>query len=295
MKRKSYDTLIVGPCSIDIMIDCNMQQTTLVGGAVIQSGYAAANTGSRTAVFTKLNTEDADIYKAFEHCNADVYWKPSKATTSIRNQYFTQDQEKRECQLLSKCDKIKSEEIPYIESSIYHFAGLTVGDFDEDIFKELKDRGKIAVDAQCLLRKAEPNGELRFYDWEQKEKYLPYIDFFKTDAAEAEILTGKKEREEAAKQLYAWGAKEVMITHNTEVLIYDGNDIHKCPIKARSLVGRTGRGDTCFAGYITRRLKQNIKDSLLFATALVSLKMETPGPYCGDEEDVQKYINKFYC
>ena len=82
---------------------------------------------------------------------------------------------------------------------------------------------------------------MQFHDWAEKKKYLPMIHYLKTDAAEAEILTGLTDRAEAAKKLYGWGAKEIVITHNTEVLAYDGNKIYTCPIKARNLSGRTGR------------------------------------------------------
>ena len=58
---------------------------------------------------------------------------------------------------------------------------------------------------------------MAFHDWAEKKQYLPVIDYLKTDAAEAEILTGLTDRAEAAKLLHSWGAKEVLITHNTEV------------------------------------------------------------------------------
>ena len=35
-------------------------------------------------------------------------------------------------------------------------------------------------------------------------------------------------------------------------------------------------------------------DALLYCTALVSLKMETPGPFQGTREDVLRYIREFY-
>ena len=112
--------------------------------------------------------------------------------------------------------------------------------------------------------------------------------------SEAEILTGLTDRAEAAKVLYSWGAKEILITHNTEVLVYDGSEIYTCPIKARSLGGRTGRGDTTFACYINERLTKDIPTALQTATALVSLKMETPGPYMGTRADVDAYIKELY-
>ena len=124
--------------------------------------------------------------------------------------------------------------------------------------------------------------------------FLPYIDFLKTDAAEAEILTGLTDRKEAAKLLFEWGAKEIMITHNTEVLAYDGKDFCTCPIKSRNLSGRTGRGDTTFAAYINERLHNDVASSLLTATATVSLKMETPGALKATRADIENYINEFY-
>ena len=154
-------------------------------------------------------------------------------------------------------------------------------------------RGMCAVDVQCLLRRDE-GGAMLFRDWELKKQYLPMIRFLKTDAAEAEILTGSNDRREAAKMLYDWGAKEIMITHNTEAIIYDGKQVYACPLKPRNLTGRTGRGDTTFAGYLAKRLHCGIEESLQYAAALVSLKMETPGPFMGTEADVQEYIRNFY-
>ena len=124
---------------------------------------------------------------------------------------------------------------------------------------------------------------------------LLYGDFLKTDAAEAEILTGLTDRRAAAKQLYEWGAKEILISHNSEMLVYDGKDYYTCPVKARNLSGRTGRGDTTFGAYLAKRMMGvSIPDALLFATAAVSLKMETPGPLQGPEQAVLDYIKEFY-
>ncbi len=291
---KSYDVLVIGPVSLDHNIDYMGNERKELGGAVVASGFAAAKSGNRTALFTKLNPADADVEKRFENSGADLYWKPSAATCSIRNQYFTADKEKRACTSMGVCDPFKFEELPDIETKIYHFAGLVYGDFDGELFKEAAKHGKVAVDVQCLLRHVEADKTMAFHDWDKKMEYLPYIDYLKTDAAEAEILTGLTDRAEAAKLLYSWGAREIMITHNTEVLIYDGKQIYTCPIKARNLSGRTGRGDTTFAGYITERQRADIPEALLYCTALVSLKMETPGPFMGTREDVLAYIREFY-
>ncbi len=123
---------------------------------------------------------------------------------------------------------------------------------------------------------------------------MPFVTFLKTDAAEAEILTGTADRAEAAKILHSWGAKEILITHNTEVLAYDGKEIHTCPIRARNLSGRTGRGDTTFGAYLNERLRSDVPTALRTATATVSLKMETPGAFRGTRDDVAAYLRAFY-
>ena len=107
----------------------------------------------------------------------------------------------------------------------------------------------------------------------QKLRDFPFIHFVKTEAAEAEILTGLSDREAAAWKMKEWGAAEVMITHNTEVMVCDGKNIYTCPIKARNLSGRTGRGDTTFSVYITARFLSDVQAALDFSTAAVSLKL----------------------
>ncbi len=294
MENKSYDVLVIGPVSLDHNIDCQGNERKEVGGAVVASGFAAARSGNKTAVFTKLNPADTDVEARFRDSGADLYWKPSTATCSIRNQYFTPDKEKRSCTSLGVCDPFRFEELPEVETAVYHFAGLVYGDFDGPLFAQAAKHGKVAVDVQCLLRHVEPDQTMSFRDWAEKKEYLPYIDYLKTDAAEAEILTGLTDRAEAAKLLHRWGAKEVLITHNTEVLAYDGRELYTCPIKARNLSGRTGRGDTTFAGYITERQRAGMEEALLYCTALVSLKMESPGPFRGSREDVLHFIRAFY-
>lgn len=92
------------------------------------------------------------------------------------------------------CDPFRFDELPDIETKIYHFAGLVYGDFDGALFAEAARHGKVAVDVQCLLRHVEADRTMAFHDWAEKKQYLPVIDYLKTDAAEAEILTGLTDR-----------------------------------------------------------------------------------------------------
>lgn len=293
---KNYDILSIGHISLDYNIDYLDNEIIEVGGAVIYSSAAAYALGHKAGVVTKLAAKDTDRLEVFTIPRGDVYCLPSAKSTSIRNKYHTPDKERRTCTCISQGDPFTESDIPEAECGVYHFAGLIYGDFDGELIRKVSGRGKTAVDVQALLRHVDPKTNLMYFeDWKDKLEYLPCIDFLKTDAAEAEIMTGTSDRSKAARLLHNWGAKEVVITHNTEVLAYDGNEIYTCPIKARNLSGRSGRGDTTFAAYISERVTgASVAEALLWATATVSAKMEKPGPYKGTRADIEDYIRRFY-
>ena len=292
---KSYDCVIIGHVSLDYNIDCHDNLTVQIGGAVVYSSAAAYALGRKVAAVTKLAEADRDRLSVFTLPRDDIYCLPSSASTSIENKYFTEDKEKRRCVCRSQGDPFTIGDIPDFDAEIYHLGGLIYGDFDSALIPLLEKRGDVAVDVQGFLRHSGGAGaEMYFEDWRDKRDMLPYIRYLKTDAAEAEIMTGLSDRREAARALYDMGAKEIMITHNTEVLIYDGKDFFTCPIKSRNLSGRTGRGDTSFAAYLGERIYNDIPTSLLWATATVSYKMEKTGPFDKSRRDVQAYIDEFY-
>ncbi|HOG00381.1 MAG: pfkB family carbohydrate kinase [Firmicutes bacterium ADurb.Bin248] len=294
MQAPSFDLLIIGEPSLDINTDYGGETVRETGGAVVYAGYAASALGNRTAVVPKANPKDMDMRALFAKArNVTVFPLESAGSTSIKNVYHTADRERRTCTAVSRIEPYAADEIPKADSRVIHIAGLVYGDIGNDVIALAARRAEAAVDAQCLLRHDEGGGMV-FRDWKEKKEMLPLIRFLKTDAAEAEILTGTPDRAQAARRLFAWGAKEIMITHNTEALVYDGREIYTCPLRPRGLAGRTGRGDTCFAAYLGERLRAGIPEALLTASALVSLKMETPGPFMGTRADVEEYIRMFY-
>ena len=201
---KEYDIMVVGPVSLDHNIDYLGNERKEVGGAVVASGFAAAGSGAKTAIFCKSNAADADVKERFAGVNADLYWAASKATCSIRNQYFTADKEKRACTSMGVCDPFRFEELPQVKTKVYHFAGLVYGDFDGALLAEAAKHGKVGLDVQCMLRHVEPDKSMAFHDWAEKKELLPLMDYFKTDAAEAEVLTGLTDRITVITMLFAF-------------------------------------------------------------------------------------------
>lgn len=291
-----YSSVIIGNISLDYNIDSDGNTIENLGGAAVYSSAAAFALGHSPLVVTKLKPEDFGRISAFTIPKENVIALTGDSSTSIKNQYLTKDKEKRICTCLSRGTGFTAADLPNVDTDVYHFAGLIFGDFDNDIIKLASKKGAVAVDVQAVLRHADMKngGKMYFEDWADKKEMLPYITYLKTDAAEAEIMTGTADRRKAAEILHSFGAKEILITHNTEVLVYNGEQFYTSPIKSRNLSGRTGRGDTTFAAYINERLNSDIIYSLLMAAATVSLKMESPGAFLGTREDVKEYIKLFY-
>lgn len=99
----------------------------------------------KTAIFCKSNAADADVKERFAGVHADLYWAASKATCSIRNQYFTADKEKRACTSMGVCDPFRFDELPQVKTRVYHFAGLVYGDFDGALLAEAAKHGKVGA------------------------------------------------------------------------------------------------------------------------------------------------------
>jgi len=282
---KLYDIIMIGHVSKDIMIFSDGKREEFLGGPVIYSSASASISGSKVLVLTKAASEDMKSLEYLRDGMVDINIISSPKTTSIRNTYLTADQEKRDVFLLSQADPFVIEEIPKSESQIYHLAGLFKGELPSSLIIPLSKRGDVGLDAQGVLRCNE-EGRMIFKDWKEKKEFLPHIRFLKTDAAEAEILTGSDDRVKAAEILADWGVREVMVTHHTEVIVLVDGILHRAPFNPQNLSGRTGRGDTCFAAYLSRRLHENPEKSVHFAAALTSLKMENPGRFNGTSEEV---------
>ncbi len=287
----AYDMIMIGHVSRDIIMYQDEIQHIL-GGPVIYSSASAVRSGASVLVVTKAHQEDKlNVEQIIKENSSDLHFIHSSRTTSIENIYHSEDREKRTVTLLSRGDAFNLDDIPSVRTKIIHFAGLFAGEIPDACIIPLSGKGRIGIDAQGFLRREE-NRSLIFRDWERKRELLPYVTYFKADAAEGEIITGTADRYEAALKLTEWGAQEVMISHHHEVIVASQGRIFKSPLSPDNLTGRTGRGDTVFAAYLAKRLHTDIQSSLDFAAALVSIKLENPGPFRGSTADVLEKMRK---
>jgi len=63
------------------------------------------------------------------------------------------------------------------------------------------------------------------------------------------------------------------------VLVCHDDVIDEVPLVPREVRGRSGRGDTCTAAYVSKRLSSSPADAVAWAAAVTSLKLETEGPF----------------
>jgi len=152
----------------------------------------------------------------------------------------------------------------------------------------LKARGfRLSLDIQSFIWHADnQTGVLHMGDVPEKRDILRIVDFIKLDTMEAKILTGSDILQDQAGILENWGSSETVITHLDGALVRSKGKNMYAKFTNRSIEGRMGRGDTFCGAYLARRLDHSIEDSLRFATALTSIKLETTGLFRGTLEDV---------
>ena len=146
------------------------------------------------------------------------------------------------------------------------------------------------------------DGLLVYEAWPEMRAVLAHVDVLKTDAVEAEMLTGTADARVAARALAALGPREIVLTRHDGVVVYAGGHLHEAGFFPRELVGRSGRGDTCIAAYVCRRLAGaatgcrpgTLAEATIWAAAVTSLKMEAEGPFRRDIAEVEHLIRDRY-
>jgi sugar/nucleoside kinase (ribokinase family) len=295
---KEYDLFSFGNISVDY-IKTPASETQMTGGAVLYAVWVGHQLGHKVGLLTKTSKAEKHRLGEIPIPNEDVFWIESRETTSIYNDYQTADMERRICTNRGQADLYQISDFPDFSAKLIQYSGLLTGEIDLDIIKFLSKKGRLAIDVQGLTRMVMPNKLMEFQQWKDMEESMPFIHFFKADAAEAQFLTGidtstSYGRIRAGEQFVEMGCQEAVISHNQElIVVYKGTHV-SAPFKNRNLSGRTGRGDTCFTTYITERMMKSPKKAVLFAAALTSMKMEQPGFFKKTREDVEAYIREFY-
>jgi sugar/nucleoside kinase (ribokinase family) len=291
---KHYDITFVGHMCYDEIIPFGGEPHIAPGSAVLCGAMVAPRVGKKVAAVVKMAKEDEAILKPMQDVGVDTFVIPSAETTYSRVFHYSANVDERKLTLVKSAGFISIKDVPKLDSSCVHLAGISDTEFDMPLMKGLKARGySLSADMQSFVRHVNPsNREIEFSDVANKKDIAAMMDKLKLDIVEAKILTGTDDLEKAAVMVESWGCPEVMITHSQGVLARVKGKTHYEKFSNSNVTGRTGRGDTTFSAYLAWRLDHDPAASLKFAAALVSIKMETPGPFKGTLDDVLKRIEE---
>ena len=291
--KKVYDIAFLGHYTKDTIVSA--ERTRVVdGGAFNYGSHLAVRMGLRVAAITRLAQEDFHVVEELKKLGVDVFAQATPHSTCLRLEYPTSNVDERVIYITSSAGPFTPSEVRDIASKAFVIGASVRGEVSLEVIEELRKKETIlSADVQGFIRIVH-KGKLVFKDWPEKEKVLAMVDVLKTDAVEAELLTGKKDIRLSAKVLSDFGPKEVVITHSNGLLVYDGNHFYETSFYPKQLIGRSGRGDTCIASYVARRLMAPPSEAILWAAALTSLKMEAEGPFRRDIREVEELIQKKY-
>ena len=283
-----HDLCCVGHITLDKVVTPK-NTVHMPGGTSFYFSHAIRNLKDiNYTLVTAIAESEMAVANDLQSKGIDVKVMPSKHSVYFENIYG-ENQDNRTQRVLAKADPFTVDYLEDIDARIYHLGSLLADDFSLDVIRFLSQKGLVSVDSQGYLREVKEQN-VYAVDWTEKKEALQYIHFLKANEHEMEVLTGYDDVAMAAKQLYDWGVKEVLITLGSMgSVIYDGTTFHKIPAyKPKEVVDATGCGDTYMTGYLYKRAKgAGIEESGRFAAAMSTLKIECLGPFKGTKEDIE--------
>ena len=290
---KKYDVACVGNYTKDTIVSpAGTRQVD--GGAVNYGAHAIARTDLDVAVVTHLAKEDRRVIDRLEKLGVDCYVEYTPNSTLMKLEYPTHNVDQRNLSVTATAGEITADDVRHINAKAMVIGTSLRNEISLEAIQTLREKDTLlAADVQGFLRVLRAE-KLERQPWSEMEEVLSLLDILKTDGNEAEFMTGESNITKAAATLAGMGPGEVLITHKEGVLIYNGNGGKQVEFYPKQINGRSGRGDTCLASYTGKRLSASPEDSLIWAAALTSLKMENEGPFNRNIHEVEALIEEKY-
>jgi sugar/nucleoside kinase (ribokinase family) len=279
MQMTDYDILMIGNFAKDKLIVDGVEEIAS-GGGVYYGSVVIKRLGVRVAVVTRLHPYDFTRLDELKAEGVDVFATPASGTSGIANYYKSANMETRICKPIGFGGKHQLSDLPDVNARVIMLSPLFSGEVDLPYLEEISRCAPVGMDIQGFVR-VPVKDDLIFQPWPDLAEGLKYITYLKVDKAEAEFLTGLTDIHAAAVKLHSMGPREIVLTQSSGVKVYADGKFFSAPFTPRSLIGRTGRGDTCFSTYIAKRLTETPAVATRWAGIITSFKMETPGPWNG--------------
>jgi sugar/nucleoside kinase (ribokinase family) len=291
--ENTYDLVCIGNYTKDTIISPSGVKY-VDGGAMNYSAYAASKLGLKVAVVTRLAEEDRRVVDKFLTSGIDCYVTYTPASTCMKLEYPTNNPDIRNLSVASTAGSISSKDIEGIQSKAAIIGSSLRGEVGLDVIRTFNDKGVLlGADVQGFVRVLRDQN-LVYEVWDEMQETLSYLDVLKSDAVEAEFLTGEADIYKAARKYSQMGPKEIVLTHKDGLLVLSDGEFHQLGFYPQKLNGRSGRGDTCIGTYMAMRISLNPYEAGIWAAAVTSLKMEKLGPFDRSKEDVLTLIREKY-
>ena len=288
-----YDIVFVGQMGTGTVVPFKGFPFVVLGSPVLFAAIAASSLGKRIAAVTKVSESEEYLLKPMKAVGIDLFVRPGEVG-EIRIVFPTVDVDERESFVVKDVASLSIDDIPSFEPCLVHLCCFGVRKSQLDLMQALKTLGfRLSIDMQGLVFQTDDaTGAVNLRDVPEKKEIISIADFVKLDAMEARTLTGTEVLQDQADILEDWGSSETIITSSEGVLARNRGKDTFARFTNKGTRGRMGRGDTVMGSYLARRLDHSVEDSLRFAAALTSIKMETPGPFAGSVEDVLKRMDE---
>lgn len=288
-----YDTAFIGHYTKDTIVSASGTRV-VDGGACNYGANVAARMGLKVAVVTRLAKEDFRVVEELTRLGVDVFARATPESTCLRLEYPTANVDERVIYVTSTAGAFTPAEVEALRARAFVIGASMRGEVGLEVIEALgRKDALLAADVQSFIR-VNRNGVLVPEPWPEKERVMAHLDVLKTDAVEAELLTGEADIRIAARMIADLGPSEVVITHRDGVLVYAKGQFHEAGFFPKKLVGRSGRGDTCIAAYAAKRLTASPAEATIWAAAVASLKMEAEGPFRRNVVEVETLITEIY-
>ncbi|MFX0104488.1 MAG: hypothetical protein ACFE75_03235 [Candidatus Hodarchaeota archaeon] len=297
IESNESDIVILGHFAKDIN-EIDGTSYSSLGGTVYYGAIAGSHMGLKISIITRLSRQDFPLLEIFKKNGIKYFAHPSSETSGLKNIYSIKNMEFRDYRPLGFAGLFRKEEIPEFKTppKFFVIGPIVAGEIDLELLDFIRSKyNNVCLDIQGFTRYR--NKKKVFYSslsFKKKKKILSNISVLKLDQTEAKVLTNYQNLDLAAEELSEFGPDEILITHERGISVYYSKDSYFFPWKNRSSIGRTGRGDTAFISYLGSRLTKNPEDSLKFAAALTSLKLESLGPFDLPLYQVDRLIEKEY-
>ncbi|MDR0430436.1 MAG: PfkB family carbohydrate kinase [Tannerellaceae bacterium] len=285
---KISELCCIGHITLDKVVTPR-QTVHMPGGTAFYFSNAINNFGDIDfSLITAVGESELPVIEKLRSKGINVSIMPSKYSVCFENIYGD-NPDIRTQRVSAKADPFTIDYLKDIEATYILLGSLLADDFSLETLTYLSKKGLVAIDVQGYLREVRDE-KVYAVDWKEKLEALKHIHVLKANEHEMEVLTGFTDVKSAARQLYDWGVKEVLITLGSlGSVIYDGKTYYRIPAyKPKETVDATGCGDTYVTGYLYQRSKgTSMEEAGRFAAAMSTLKLEKSGPFSGTKEDVR--------